>query len=178
MTEDLIAVEVLKDVISKMSVKDYYNQTQNLVIHYEPGRSIQILKSLSDINNSITEKGIKYPLIAALMPIREVVGGAFTVVTFPRIVIAVLTKTGTSSENVMEKYSSDGTFKTVLYPCYNELMSQFAKSKYINGSDWTTFKHTKMDNPCQQPIGEGLNDYVDSIEILNLELKFNQIKTC
>ncbi len=170
----------MKDVVASMQVVNpVADPSANFVINYEPGRSIQILRSINELDNSITLKGLVYPLFAMLMPIRERRGsGFYAEVTIPRIVIATLTQTGMGTEAVLNKYESSGTFKTVLYPLYYEFLKQLGRCKNILGSDPNYFEHTKMDNPGQQPVGEGSSDYIDSIEILDLKLTLIQTKTC
>jgi hypothetical protein len=172
MIEDIVIVKMFESVINSMEVP-------NITINYQPGRSLQILKSINDLDNSTSLKDLKYPLIAILLPIREQRGSSgYVKCIVPRIVIATLTKSGTGSENVLPRYDEDGNFKSILYPCYNEFMNQLAQSQYTIFSDPDRFVHIKMDNPGQQPIGEGSSDYIDSVEILNLEIILNQIKTC
>lgn len=172
MNFDVVLIDIIGDVVNAMSVPGVS------FINYEPGRNIQILKSLNDNDESTTYKDKKYPLIAMVLPIREHRGisvGYFATVRIPRIVIATLTN---STDDVLTRYQSGGTFKQILYPCYNEFLNQLSKSKDIIGNDPAWFEHDKMDNPGTMPIGQGTSDYVDTIEILNLELTLNQIKTC
>lgn len=179
MIEEIFVVDILQSVTQAMRVRvpdvtpiTYFN------IVYQPGRNTQIIEALKlldcgEINN------LKYPLIAVVMPISEKNGSGFTEVTFPRIVIANLTKTNTGSEFVIDKYSSDGVFKTILRPCLREFINRFAWSIYTNMGDPDAYDYTVKESPCQQPIGEGLTDFVDIIEILNLKATiFSQIKTC
>lgn len=149
-------------------------------INFVPGRGFQIIKSLQYKDNSITLKGLKYPLIAMLMPVKEKRGtGFYANVNIPRIIIAHLTKSGDGNEGVLEKYNSDGVFKTILYPCYYEFLKQLAYHPLVNSGDPDSFIHEKMDNPGQKQESEdGTNDFIDSIEILNLEFILNQFKKC
>lgn len=177
-TEDVILVDVMQSIIDAMQVPDVLNPGQFLHMNYEPGRSIQILDSVSALDNSTTLKGLKFPLIAMLMPIREKWGSGLITVTIPRIVIATLSKSVDGTDTVLQKYKSDGNFKTVLYPCYNEFRNRVAWSTDINESDPDALVHQKMDNPGQQQLGQGLSDFIDSIEILDLEITLIQTKNC
>lgn len=169
----VVIVKILEDV-SKVMVPPGFNP-----INYEAGRSIQILDNLQKSDNSISYKSFKYPLLAVLMPIKERRDlGYYAKVTIPRIVLATHVESFDGVEMVMDKYGDTGTFTTILYPMYYEFFRCLARHPEIVGMDADAFPHTKMDNPCQQPIGEGLSDYVDTLEILNLELIINQIKTC
>jgi hypothetical protein len=166
MEEDVVLVDIIGNAVASMSI----------CCNYQPGRNIQILKSLNDLDNSISMKGVKYPLIAMFLPVREDMNTLFYgIARIPRIVIATITQ---STDDVFKRYQECGTFKSILYPCYYEFFRQLARSPNIIGSDPSGFNHTKMDNPGTQSIGEGSTDYIDSIEILNLELTLNQIINC
>lgn len=172
--QDVVLVKIIQEVIQLMT-----SPVEN-PIHYEPGRSIQILDSLQENDNSISYKVFKYPLIAMVLPVREnrTLAGYYATVRIDRIVLATHVDGFSGTDYVLNKYGVNGTFTKILYPLYYEFLRCLALSPQIIGMDPDSFVHTKMDNPCQQPIGEGLSDYVDTIEILGLELTLNQIKTC
>lgn len=171
--QDVIIVDILQDVVNSMSVDGVSD------INFQAGRSIQIITALKELDLAPSTKGKKYPLIALTLPIKEERGtGVYAKITIPRIVIATITKNGEGTENVMSRYSSDGTFKTILYPCYNEFFKRLVRSKHIVGTDVDAFPHYKMDNPGTQPIGQGSTDFVDTIEITDLEIQLIQIKNC
>lgn len=177
MIEEVFIVDVIKYAVGDMEVKIPGLDTI-FTINYEPGRNDQILAHLKSLDKASLSQ-LKYPLIAAVMPISEDHGSGWTQVTIPRIVIAYLTNTGKSTEYVIDKYSSDGVFKTILRPCKNEFITRLAWSTYTNMGDPDMYEYTYRELPCQQTIGEGLNDFVDIIEILNLKIQiYTQIKTC
>lgn len=169
MNLDVVLVDIIANVVSKMVVPNYQ-------MNFQVGRNIQILDSLTNLDTSITMKGNKYPLIALVLPVREKRGlGYYSNVKIGRIVIATITN---STNDVFTRYQAGETFKECLYPCYYEFLKRLGQSPNVVCGDPNAFIHDKMDNPGLQPIGEGLSDYIDSIEILNLELTLNQIKTC
>jgi hypothetical protein len=178
MNEDVMIVNIMKAVVESMTVPNPdASPAANFVINYEPGRSIQILESLSKDDNSITFKGAKYPLFAMLLPVAEKRGlGYYANVTIKRIVFA--TMVNYDNESVVDRFATGGTYQKILYPLYYEFLKRLAQSPNVIGGDPDDFVHDKIDNPCQQPIGEGLSDYVDTLEILNLELILSQIKNC
>lgn len=151
-----------------------------LTVNFQPGRSIQILQSLTELDNSINFKSEKYPLVAMILPVTERRGISavyYAEILIPRIVFAqIVSWDGT--EAIKERYAPSGVLKTILYPCYYEFLDRVAWHPNIIGSDPNMFEHTKLDNPGTQPVGQGTNDYIDSIEILNLKLTLSQIKTC
>lgn len=177
--EEVFIPEVIQSVVSAMKVQKPGAATGTwLHINYEPGRDIQILDSLAN-KNGTSYDSLKYPLIAVVMPLSEKNGSSFLEVTFPRIVIAHLTKTGTNTETVIEKYNSQGVLKNYLRPCLREFIRRLAWSTYTNLGDPDAYEYETLEQLSQQPIGKGLNDFVDIIEILNLKATiFPYIKTC
>lgn len=178
--EEVYVVDVLAGVTSAMRVPVYPATlpVTYYTVNYNPGSDIQIIDALKS-SDGTTLDGLKYPLIAVVMPISEKSGSGFLEVTFPRIVIAYLTKTSTNSEYVKDKYSSDGVYKNILRPCEREFIEKLAWSTYTNQGDPDAYEYTRRETPCQQPIGKGSNDFVDIVEILNLKaIIFSQIKTC
>jgi hypothetical protein len=182
MVQDVFIVDVLCSVVNAMQVPVFptTKPTTYYKINFEPGSNTQIIDALNLKNGTALDK-LKYPLIAAVMPISESTVSATNnlEVTFPRIVIAYLTKSATNSELVKDKYSSDGIFKTILQPCLREFIKQLAFSTYTDIGDPDMYEFTSRHLPSQQSIGQGLSDFVDIIEILNLKATiFPQIKTC
>lgn len=172
--------DVIQSVVSAMRVPVYpaTNPVTYYTINYQPGRHIQIIDALKSLSGGSLDS-LKYPLIAVVMPIPEDSGSGFLEVTFREIVIAYLTKTGTNSEKVMDKYSSDGVFKNILKPCLREFIKNLAFSTFTNMGDPDAYEFTFEENPSQQPIGQGMTDYVDIIKILNLKATiFSKIITC
>lgn len=181
--QDVILVDIIQNVVASMQVVAYpaTDPVSNFTIYYEPGRSNDIIKSIADTDNSITLKGEKYPLFAMILPIKEERGnpGFYGFVRIPRIVIATMTKSEDGTEAILDKYDANGTFKKILYPLYKEFLKRLAMSPNVNCSDPDSFVHEKMDIQGQQLTDTGVStDYVDSIEILNLEFYLLQSKTC
>lgn len=179
MDTPVVIIDVLKDAIAAMQVaKPEITPVVYFTINFEPGLSVQILDSLKD-KDGTSYSSLKYPLIAVLMPFSEKNNSGFLDVTFPRIIIANLTKTQTRTEKVIDKYSSDGVFKTILIPCLTEFKKRLAWSTSVNLGDPDMIDCTVRHYPAVQKIGDGLTDFVDMIEILNLNLQFySSIKTC
>lgn len=172
-SQDVVLVDIIGAVIDKMIVPGISS------VNYEAGQTVQIVKSLLESDTSITQKSKKYPLIAMFLPVRENRGlGYYSTAKIDRIVIATLTKSGDGEQSVSKRYDPSNTFKTILYPCYYEFLNRLAQSPNVIGGDPDNFTHTKMDFPGDQPVGQGLNDYIDSIDILNLELTLSQFKSC
>lgn len=166
----VILIDILREITSSM----------NIPVNFQPGRSSQILKSLTDLDNSVNFKGEKYPLVAMVLPVpihRGITAIYYGAVNIRRIIFAqIVSWDGT--ESVLERYQDTGVIKSILYPAYYEFMNRVAWHPNIIGSDPYMFEHDLIENPGTQPIGEGLNDYVDTLEIVNLKLTLSQIKTC
>lgn len=180
MTEEVVVVvDVIKSVTDAMQVAiPDTDPVEYFIINYEPGRHSQIIDALKNKDGTSLDQ-LKYPLIAVVMPIPEKNGSGFLEVTFPRTVIAYLTKTNTNTELVLKKYESSGVFKTILIPCLNEFIRRLAWSTFTNMGDPGAYEYTVRHSPSQQPIGEGLSDFVDIIEILNLKATiFPKLLTC
>lgn len=175
--QDVILVDVMKEVVDSMQVVNPADDQEFLSLNFQPGRSAQILQMVSTQSLSGEYKNFRYPLIGMLMPAREMrgSGSGYANVRIERIIIACLTD---SNKSVIERYSSDETFKTILYPCYYEFFRRLARSTKIIGNDPDTFVHTKLDLPGNKPINAETNDIIDCIEILNLEITLPQIKIC
>jgi hypothetical protein len=145
-------------------------------VNFEPGLSSQIVRSLILNDESSSFKDKKYPLLAMLMPVREKRGlGVYALIKIDRIIIATLTKSGDNTESVKDRYKTGGTFKDILYPCYYEFLDKLAWSGFIAESDPNALKHDKLDVPGAG--GKGI-DFIDSIEILNLEFNLVTQKIC
>lgn len=181
MEEDVIIFEVLQtDVVDKMQVPVYpaNDPITYFAINFQTGLQSQILESLISLEDSTYEK-FKYPLIAALMPISEVMGSGFLEVTFPRIVIAFLTKTGDDAELVKDKYNAQSVYKNILRPILKEFIKRLAWSTFTSMGDPDAYEYSASFLPCKQPIGKGLNDFVEVIEVTNLKaIFFPTIKSC
>lgn len=168
MITNRVVYDVFGEAVAKMAVPGY-------TVNFEAGRSYEIIKSLIEKDNAPLLQSLKYPLVALLMPTMESNGTGYQIVRVNRIVIAHLTN---QDIGVGQRYEADEVFKSVLYPCYFELLNRLAWSTSTNQGDPWAILHTKFDNPSRQPIGQGLQDYVDTIEITNMELILPQIKTC
>lgn len=177
--EPLYIVDIIGEIVNAADAVLYPTLQRHILYQY--GRSIQIQKKLQELNNGIIPeiKNSKYPLFALFQDFPESFStGYYCTVTFPKIVIAVLT---TSTDDPPKRYSQ--TFKPVLYPIWDEFLRQAVRHKNVVGNDPGIISHTKWDRPGTQPAadpskGSNFNDFVDAIEIQNLQLTFKQIKTC
>ena len=176
-TPPLFIVDIIGQVVAATDAVLF--PTLNRHILYEYGRSIQILRQLQLLNQSITQKDAKYPLFALFQPFPEDGGaGYYATVKFPKISIAALTQ---NTDSVATRYEK--TFKPVLYPIYQEFLRQLCRHPNIVASDPGAISHKHWDVPgsdqgSEQVKGTNFNDIVDAIIIQDLLLTFKQVKKC
>lgn len=175
----IYVVDVIGEVVAAVDAKLYGTLGKHIVYQY--GRSIQILAELQKANGGISPASrMKYPLFALFQDFPERTGdtGYYTSVRFPKIVIATLTR---STDPVPKRYEE--TFKPILYPIYLEFIRQLVRHKNIVAVDPGAIPHIKWDRPGSQPAADktqaaNFNDYVDAIEIQDLQLTFKQVNIC
>lgn len=172
----LIIVDIFAEITTAMAP----TLTElGLSVNYTYGRQPQILSRLQTLNNSIstTQKSKKYPLIALFMPFKESYGSDYVTVRFPKIVIAALSNLTDTPEKRYE-----ASFKPILYPVLEEFIKQIAYHKRTVGQDTKSISYTKQDNPGSPPPtqngGIQFADYVDAIEIYDLNVSFRVNKNC
>ena len=172
----LIIVDIFADITSAMAPA---LTKLGLSVNYTYGRQPQILSHLQSLNNSITQKDKKYPLIALFMPFKESFGNDYyATIKFPKIVIAALSNLTDTPEVRYQK-----TFKTILYPALDEFLKQITRHPNIVNQDPDYLNFTKQDNPGSPPPavekgGIQFTDYVDAIEIYDLTLTFQTNTNC
>lgn len=157
-------VDIIGAVCDKVTIETAMS------INYQYGFSIQVLESLKGKDGAQLPK---YPLIALYFPIREDRGkGYYADVTIKKIVIASLTN---KDDRPVQRY--ENVFKTILYPVYYSFMKQLALNQYSQQKNPDMIIHTKTDYPGIT-AATGINDFVDTIEITNLQISLKQIKFC
>lgn len=174
MDNSLIIVDVFTDIASKMNVE---LDKKDIEVTFVYGKSIQILNRLQQISNDPSKTKKKYPLFALFMPFPEQMGGDYyATVVFPKIVFAVAANSTDAPELRYNK-----SFRNILYPIYEEFKNQIVRSPYIVIENPDYIPHKKLDNPGSPPPdekGKQFNDYVDAIEIYNIELTFQKNNSC
>jgi len=176
MNEPLYIVDIMQEVVASVDVITFPLIGKH--IDFIPGRSSQIIKKLIELGTSskLETKAKKYPLFALFMDFPENNTQTFyhCTVKFPKISIANFTD---HNWPVLTKYANN--FKPILYPIYTNFLTQLSRHKNIVGVD---FPHIKWDRPGVQPADpskpSNFNDYVDAIEINNLDITFKQVRFC
>lgn len=174
MDNSLIIVDIFSGIAEKMNTA---LASKDLKVTFVYGKSIQILTRLQHISNDPSKEKRKYPLMALFMPFKEQMGGDYyATIQFPKLVLATLSN-GTDAPEL--RYNK--SFRGILYPIYEELKNQIARCPNIVIENPDFIPHTKMDNPGSPPpqeTGKQFNDYVDAIEIFDLNLTFQKNNSC
>lgn len=168
----ILIVNTFADIVNKINTSLQFG----VPVRYHYGSSIQILKKLVQLNEGITTKQ-RFPLIALFQPFEETMGGNgyYTQLKIRKIVIAMLSNL---TDDVPDRYNK--TFIPVLYPIYYEFLNQISLNGNFIINDSGMIPHTKMDVPGSPPPKDNanFNEYVDAIEINNLELTFYEQINC
>lgn len=161
--------KVIQDAVGLMTVTGIDN------INFEVGTIEQVIEELVKKDNSKTYKDKKYPLIALFTPIEVTKGGQLYGTAFvKRITIAALS---TQNELVKNRYSSQGNFVNILYPCYKEFIERLCQSGNVMESDPNKVKHRLIEAPGVEPIPQ-TNDFVDCLHLDNFEFSILQQSKC
>lgn len=161
----ILITDVFNDIVNQVD-KILFTTIGNH-IHFHYGSSIQILEKLVKLNEGITTKN-RFPLIALFMPFDENMGPSFQYqLLIPKIVIATLTNSTDEVPKRMEQ-----TFKPILVPIYVELLNQIQASGKFLINDPGFIPHKRKLNPgSPPPNGTTFNEFVDAIELYNIDLK-------
>lgn len=166
--QSVIIPDIFAQVVTKTA------ELSGIDVKYMHGVPEEIEANLIEATRQQANDGVtkKYPLIILFhdFPVNrgnEYYGKA----VFPKIIIATMTDNKFKSD---KRYNE--TFKPILYPLYEAFLSAIANNKNIVESDRSNIQHTAWDRLFwgTKPAGTGLNDYVDAIEIQNLQLTFQQ----
>ncbi len=165
-------VDIFGDIVTDVR-NDADNPSGPNAPYYDYGHGLDIVNKLKQKDDSTTEKFNKYPFIALIMPFKEIMGEDMTVRSRTNdLSIVIVTNT---KPNIYPNERYDLNFRTILYPLYDLLVKHITKSKYFTAGPGLV-SHDKYDRPYWGRRGiygseaNILNDYVDAIELQNLEL--------
>lgn len=171
--QSVIVVDEFREIVNSLPL--FSVNGASIPVSFMHGHPEEIEANLIEITQLQGYNGmVKYPLIALFQDFPEEMGdagGYYGRVTIPKIIIATITDNTYKSE---QRYNA--TFKPVLYPIYYAFMDKIAKHRGFIVADVASIRHTKIDRLYYgtQYAGQGLNDYVDAIEISNLQLTLNR----
>jgi hypothetical protein len=143
-------------------------------IHYEFGDMNEVVMLLSKMSLYKQSAEKKYPLVAMFTDIPENRGRATHIqseITIPSIIIATFTSQKYTAKERMEK-----SIKPILQPIYDELLKQFKLHQAVDVAAANLIVHQKINRLSwgQSALFQENNagtDFIDAIEIRNLELK-------
>jgi hypothetical protein len=150
-------------------------------VHYQHGHLIEIIQTIRDMSKAPTQSAKKFPLVALIQDFEEKKGSDYG--TLATVSLSVLIAMNTDPKyKAAERYTK--TFKTVLYPVYEYLLEAMARSGYFTVTDAKMIDHTKVDrlywgkNGLSGNSANAFDDYIDAIEIKNLNLIVKRLNTC
>jgi hypothetical protein len=182
MTNPLYVVDIFSEVVTSVMVQVLTTIQSNeqtalggtliKTIDYQYGHIKELLETLKQMDANKTLQLYRFPLVYLIMDFTERRGldrGIYADLAL-NIIIAHQTEMNYKAD---ERYKY--VFKPVLYPIYYSLLDQLAQKKGIEQYDENLISHTKIDRVYwgKNTMANSLNDYVDAIEISNLNLKLN-----
>lgn len=143
-------------------------------LHYMYGHLLEIQQTLIEFNQNC-DWFKKYPLAWLVEDITQTRGREGEYDTIPVRLILIM-----ATEKEYKSYQRDAkVFKPVLRPMYEAILQAIVDSPYFDNSDIDSLRHTYTERKFwgRETFGgnEGnnLTDYVDAIDIQNLELIIN-----
>ena len=149
-------------------------------VNYQKGHKIELIQTLIEMDRANSFQTKKYPLVYLVQDFVEKRGrkaGEYAELNL-NIILAHHTE---STRKVDDRYTK--VFKPVLYPLYYALLRQIALHPLIFQSNEDDIQHDKIDRLFWGTQAAGgndrnkLTDFVDAIEITNMNLKF-YFKNC
>jgi hypothetical protein len=166
----LYVVDMFADIIEKVSAELHDTLGD---VHYIYGHPTEAVNTILEMTKNVKTAAKKYPLIYLYMDFDEDHDGTieqgFTVSL--HLAIATWTQPGWKAD---KRYTEK--FKPVLYPIYDELMYQIARSGYFMVYSQHKIPHTKTDRPywgSSNGRGNIADDHCDCIELSNMKLLVN-----
>lgn len=164
MKSALYIVDIFADIVAEMDATVYF-------MH---GHPLDIVNQLSAKNKDATLKFQRFPLIALFQDFTETKGRTMAYNSEVSLNLIIAT---TTNPNYTSAQRYDNSFRTVLYPLYDEFMQKlFESCKFADLAD-DLIPHEKIDRlfwgkqGLYGNTGNIFNDYIDAIEIKNLNLK-------
>lgn len=148
--------------------------------YYEYGHILEIAQSLAKKDNaSGVTRFKKYPLIMLLLDVPATPNKLWKTFDYTNVKIVIVDKT---DKNYTAPDRKVNVFEPVLIPLYERFIEELSKSKLTNNKDNIPFiQHTKIDRYFWGTELNGnstkniVNDFLDAVEIQNLNIKVKQI---
>lgn len=142
-------------------------------INYQYGHYNELMETLFQYDQSPDDRVKKYPLVWLRTDFRErrgQQGGIYAEVFLNLCIMHHTTQTYKSTERKAK------VFEPVLYPIYYELLNQLYKHHLVFVQSDEMISHDKYDRYYWGNTKQGkTNDFVDAIELDNLQLKISYI---
>ncbi len=143
-------------------------------VQYYFGHYKEILETLQQKDGTSLEFS-KYPAVCLFMDFPETTGKAPGIAAEVKLQMIIAYATDPNLK-AAERYTK--SFKPVLYPIYNSFIDELMRSGRIMAPSKELISHTKIDRlywgrkGLFGNTGNVFNDYLDAIEIKDLNLKF------
>jgi hypothetical protein len=163
----IYVVDIFTAIVKKVSSEIILSTPNVGPVYFLYGHPIEAVNTILEVTKQAGGAGKKYPLIYMYMDFDEVHDGieqAFKV----NLHFAIATWTEAKWKSY-ERYIN--TFKTVLYPIYDEFIYQVGQSGYFN--NLSSIPHAKTDRPfwgSATDKGNVAGDHCDVIEITDMKL--------
>jgi hypothetical protein len=161
-------VDIIGSVVSSMRVGTAETP------YYLYGVGSEIRETLTEWTNHKTKKFSKFPLIILIQDFSEDKGQNQAVNSKVSLNI-ILCKDTLPSYRSADRYTN--VFKPVLYPLYDLFLAKLTESGYFLDDSPGLIAHKKTDhvfwgrNGLYDKAGNVFSDYIDAIEIENMELE-------
>ena len=147
-------------------------------LHYEYGHLWEIIATLQTMTETTEDKFKRFPLVWLVEDIQQTTGtqGQYDIA---RCTVIIAMSTDYSYKSSQREHY---TFEPILRPVYKALMQAMADSPFFDVSDAEYIPHTYIERKFwgRENLTDGsnntantLNDFVDAIELRNVELIIN-----
>lgn len=172
-------VNIIGDIVNDVrNDADKPSEMAALAPYYDYGHPIDIVNELA-LKERVA--AAKFPLIALLMDFREVMGEDMTIRSRTTDMTIIIMTNTTPDLTPDQRY--DQNFSEILYPLYDLLIKHITNSKYFDTAPGLV-SHDKYDRPhwgrtgTYNNMGNIGNDFIDAIEVQNLNLSLKLNNTC
>lgn len=193
-TNPLYVVDVLAQIVEAVSdevlTEIIENETAALGtsmitgINYQYGHRLELIETLIQLDKGGSPSNVmKYPLVYLVMDFSEARGSQDGVYAEVKLNIVIAHQTD-NTDKITDRYRK--VFKPVLYPIYYSLIEQIAAHHLVLQGNEDKIQHVKIDRGYwgrtalqgAGTTGNKLTDYVDAIELQNVDLKLYYLQTC
>lgn len=164
-SKDIFIVDEMAAVVAKVNTA-----LAPMVIYYMYGHPKEIVGRLQEKAKSTTKKDTAFPLICLLTDIPEEHGPAGF---YSEVKLNIIICTSTQ-QNFRSEERTTSNFKPILYPIKDELLKQVARYPQFGPARELNYRSIDRyfwgKNGLYGSEGNIFNDYIDAIEIQNLQI--------